>query len=112
MTSSRAFFAGISGAVALGALAAAAAPPAPKGQDAEIERYAKTMLDQGRKTFRYDTFGSEAFWGDTLQLQKAIAGANNGGMGPGVSPKTALSVGLKVDADALPQALKKQLKAG
>jgi hypothetical protein len=60
------------------------------------------MLDEGKKTFRYETFGSEAFWGDTLQLQKAIAGEKNGGVGPGVSPKTPLSVGLKVDADALP----------
>jgi hypothetical protein len=112
MPSSRAFFVGISATVTLGALAASAAPPALKGQDAEIARYAQTMLDQGRKTFRYDTFGSEAFWGDTLQLHKAIAGASNGGVGAGVSPKTALAVGLKVDADALPQALKKQLKAG
>jgi hypothetical protein len=70
------------------------------------------MLDQGRKIFRYDTFGSEAFWGDALQLHRAIAGTNNGGVGPGVSPKTALSVGLKVDEDALPQALKNSLKAG
>ena len=70
------------------------------------------MLEEGRKTFRYDTFGSEAFWGDALQLHKAIAGEKNGGVGPGVSPKTALSVGLKVDADALPDALKKQLAAG
>jgi len=59
-----------------------------------------------------ETFGSEAFWGDTLQLHKAIAGEKNGGVGPGVSPKTALSVGLKVDADALPDALKQQIKAG
>jgi hypothetical protein len=51
-----------------------------------------------------ETFGSEAFWGDTLHLHKAIAGEKNGGVGPGVSPKTALSVGLKVDADALPDA--------
>jgi hypothetical protein len=99
------FAAGLSGI-------ASAAPPALKGPDAEIARYAQTMLDQGRKIFRYDTFGSEAFWGDSLQLHKAIAGANNGGVGPGVSPKTALSVGLKVDADALPQALKNNLKAG
>ena len=70
------------------------------------------MLEEGRKIFRYDTFGSEAFWGDALQLHKAIAGEKNGGVGPGVSPKTALSVGLKVDADALPDALKKQVKAG
>ena len=86
--------------------------PAPKGADAEIVRHSQAMLDEGRKTFRYDTFGSEAFWGDALQLHKAIAGEKNGGVGPGVSPKTALAVGLKVDADALPDALKKQLKAG
>jgi hypothetical protein len=70
------------------------------------------MLSDGKKIFRYDTFGSEAFWGDALQLHKAILGAKNGGVGPGVSPKTALSVGLKVDADALPKSLKEQLKAG
>src|SRR5260221_1489040 len=86
--------------------------PHQKGVDAENARHAQTMLDEGRKTFRYDTFGSEAFWGDALQLHKAIAGEKNGGVGPGVSPKTALSVGLKVDADALPDALKKQLAAG
>ena len=44
-----------------------------------------------------DTFGDEAFWGDTLKLHQAIAGAKHGGVGPGVSPKTALAVGLKVD---------------
>jgi len=70
------------------------------------------MLEDGRQIFRYDTFGSEAFWGDALQLHKAIAGAKNGGVGGGVSPKTALSVGLKVDADALPDALKQQIKDG
>ena len=47
-----------------------------------------------------------------MQLHKAIAGAKNGGVGPGVSPKTALAVGLKVDADALPENLKAQIKAG
>jgi hypothetical protein len=95
-----------------GALIASAAAPAQKGFDAEIARYAQTMLDEGKKIFRFDTFGSEAFWGDALQLHKAIAGAKHGGVGPGVSPKTALSVGLKVDADALPDGLKKQIKAG
>jgi cytochrome c5 len=96
------------------ALASAAKGPAPsKGaNDADIARYSQTMLEEGRKTFRYDTFGSEAFWGDAIQLHKAIAGAQNGGVGAGVSPETALAVGLKVDADALPDALKKQIKAG
>ena len=100
------------GAAARPARTAAAAAPAPKGFDAEIAGHARAMLDEGRKTFRYDTFGSEGFWGDALQLHKAIAGEKNGGVGPGVSPKTALSVGLKVDADALPDALKRQLAAG
>src|SRR5207302_10448987 len=80
--------------------------------DTSIDNHARTMIASGRHIFRYDTFGSEAFWGDALQLHKAIAGVKNGGIGPGVSPKVALSVGLKVDADALPDALKKQLKAG
>jgi hypothetical protein len=88
------------------------AAPARKNFDAEIAEYSKTMLAEGRKIFRYDTFGSEAFWGDQLQLHKAIAGEENGGVGPGVSPKTALSVGLKVDVDALPAALRKKLAAG
>ena len=86
----------------------AAAPSA----DRAINQYAQRMIDQGRQIFRADTFGSEAFWGDALQLHKAIAGEKNGGVGGGVSPKTALSVGLKVDADVLPAALKQQIKDG
>jgi hypothetical protein len=82
------------------------------GFDEVISRNAQQMMENGRQIFRFDTFGSEAFWGDALQLHKAIAGAKNGGVGPGVSPKTALSVGLKVDADALPESLKQQLKEG
>jgi mono/diheme cytochrome c family protein len=80
--------------------------------DRMIGANAQTMIDEGRRTFRFDTFGSEAFWGDALQLHKAIAGAKNGGIGGGVSPMTALSVGLKVDVDALPKSLQGQLKAG
>src|SRR6202158_3466822 len=80
--------------------------------DRLVHRNAERMIEQGRQIFRYDTFGSEAFWGETLQLHKGIAGEKNGGVGGGVSPKTALSVGLKVDADALPDSLQQQLKAG
>jgi hypothetical protein len=80
--------------------------------DDSIPDNASTMIAQGRRTFRFDTFGDEAFWGDTLQLHKAIEGANLGGVGPGVSPRTALAVGLKVDVDALPGSLINQLKAG
>jgi hypothetical protein len=73
---------------------------------------AQQMLMDGRHTFRYDTFGDEEFWGDTLGLHKAIAGAANGGVGPGLTPKAALGAGLKVDLDALPAALVDQLEAG
>lgn len=82
------------------------------GFDEVVSKHDHEMMENGRHIFRYDTFGSEAFWGDALQLHKAIAGEKNGGVGGGVSPKTALSVGLKVDADALPEALKQQLKDG
>ena len=80
--------------------------------DRQISAYAQRMMDEGRRIFRFDTFGSEAFWGDALQLHKAIAGEKNGGVGGGVSPKIALSVGLKVDTEALPAALVAQIKAG
>src|SRR5215470_16953805 len=87
-----------------------------KGNSTEAERQtdanAQRMLDEGKQTFRYDTFGDEAFWSDALQLHRAIEGANFGGVGPGVSPGTALAVGLKVDTDALPQSLVSQLKHG
>ena len=56
----------------------------------------------GKQIFRFDTFGDEAFWSGVLHLDKAVAGAANGGFGAGVNPKAALSVGLKVDATALP----------
>jgi mono/diheme cytochrome c family protein len=73
---------------------------------------ASQVLAGGRHTFRFDTFGDEAFWGDTLKLHQAIQGSRFGGVGPGVSPKTALGVGLKVDVDALPPALVEDLKNG
>src|SRR6187401_260376 len=44
---------------------------------------ATLTFKEGRTTFRYDTFGSEAFWGDALKLHQAIAGQANGGVGPG-----------------------------
>ncbi|WP_157580749.1 hypothetical protein [Segetibacter koreensis] len=59
-------------------------------------------INDGKQIFRFDTYGDEDFWSGLLHLEKAIEGSNNGGFGPGVSPKTALAVGLKVDADALP----------
>ena len=67
---------------------------------------------QGENIFRFDTFGDQVFWGDTLKLHQAIEGAKLGGVGPGVSPKTALAVGLKIDIKALPRSLVEQLKRG
>ena len=89
---------------------ALAGPRASQGQ--VIEANAERMLDEGRRTFRYDTFGSEAWWGDQLQLHLALAGEKLGGVGPGVSPKKALAVGLKVDMEALPPALVQQIQRG
>lgn len=77
-----------------------------------VEEYALRLIEEGRQIFRYDTFGDEVFWGDTLKMHQAIAGEANGGVGPGVSPNTALSVGLKVDMDALPAELVEQVQAG
>ena len=82
------------------------------GFDRTIESNADRMLSEGRQTFRFDTFGDEAFWGDQLRLHDAIQGERFGGVGPGVSPRTALAVGLKVDVDALPPGLVKQIRQG
>jgi hypothetical protein len=60
------------------------------------------LLTFGKKIFRFDTFGDEQLWTDALRMQNVIKD---------VSPRTALSVGLKVDSDALPQALIDQIKA-
>lgn len=89
-----------------------AALPTLSANDEIIRDNMQGMFDQGRHIFRYDTFGDEAFWGGALHLQEAIAGDHLRGVGPGVSPRTALSVGLKVDADALPAGLVEQIKAG
>jgi hypothetical protein len=93
------------------ALSRRAAAESPEQTD-PIADNAQTMVKDGRKIFRFDTFGDEAYWGDTIKLHQALAGAKLGGVGPGVSPKTALAVGLKVDVDALPQAIVSGLKQG
>ncbi len=80
--------------------------------DAQIVANAAEFLAEGRTTFRFDTFGDEVFWGGALQLHQAIKGSALGGVGPGISPATALALGLKVDVDALPQSLINQLKQG
>jgi cytochrome c553 len=61
-------------------------------------------LSDGKSIFRFDTFGDETFWTDTLRMHEVIR--------TGVSPKTALAVGLKVDADALPPSVKAAIANG
>ena len=73
---------------------------------------ARNLIDEGREAFRHDTFGSEAFWGDTLRLHHSIAGAGLGGVGPGVSPRIALAVGLKVDVEELRPQTRQALRKG
>jgi len=72
----------------------------------------KLLVDDGKDIFRHDTFGDEDFWSGLLHIDKAIAGAANGGFGPGVSPNTALAVGLKVDSEALPPEVVAAIKSG
>ena len=80
--------------------------------DTTIDNNLRAMFEEGRRIFRYDTFGDEAFWSETLELHRAIAGEALGGVGPGVSPTQALDLGLKVDMDALPADLVAQIQAG
>ncbi len=90
--------------------------PKPPGSsssfDQIIRQHSSAMLDEGRQTFRYDTFGNEEFWGGLLRLHEAIEGSALGGVGPGVSPRAALEVGLKVDVNALSTATLDALQAG
>ena len=72
----------------------------------------RDLVAEGQRTFRFDTFGDESFWGGTLGLHRAIEGSQYGGVGPGLSPKTALAVGLKIDVDALPSSLVQSLRNG
>ena len=62
------------------------------------------LVEQGREIFRHSTFGNEVFWTDTARMHEVIESA--------VSPAVALSVGLQVDADALPQSVKDAIAAG
>jgi mono/diheme cytochrome c family protein len=62
------------------------------------------LVASGKQIFRFDTFGDEKFWTDTLHMEQVIQAA--------VDPVTALSVGLKVDMDTLPPAVVQAIQAG
>ena len=81
-----------------------------KSFDDRIEDHAREMLKEGRRVFRYDTFGSEEFWGGKLRLHQASVGEKLGGVGPGVTARHALQLGLKVDIGALPKILVEVLR--
>ena len=65
--------------------------PAVKAQaargdfNAAVNRNSERLMREGKEIFRYDSFGSEAFWGDQLQLHKAILRDKKGGVGKGLS---------------------------
>ena len=61
------------------------------------------MISDGRRIFRFDTFGDQVFWGGVLKLHEFVEG---------VTPRAALSVGLKVDVDALTPAQVQAIQQG
>lgn len=77
-----------------------------------VRQHSGHLHAEGQRIFRDDTFGSETFWGDQLRLHATIAGERLGGIGPGLSARQALALGLKVDVDRLPAAVVAALKAG
>src|SRR5262245_47188852 len=81
-------------------------------QPTKAESKNKSLVEQGKQIFRFDTFGDEDFWSGLLHIDKAILGMNNGGFGNGVSPVDALNVGLKVDVNALPPEVVAQIESG
>ena len=79
--------------ITIGALGAACSDPAP----AALPVLDPALVAQGKTIFRSNTFGDETFWTDTLHMNEVIQSA--------LDPTTALSVGLKVDSEALPAAV-------
>lgn len=61
------------------------------------------LVAEGKQTFRHDTFGDETKWTDALHMEQVVAT---------VDPTTALSVGLKVDAEALPPEVVAGIRSG
>jgi mono/diheme cytochrome c family protein len=78
-------------------------PPASEPPPSEGAKPAAPPVD-GQQVFRHDTFGDEQFWTDVAKMHEVIQKS--------VSPKTALSVGLKVDAEAIPPDVAQAIKAG
>src|SRR5688572_5248484 len=86
-------------------------PVTSENFDNATKANADRLFSEGQEIFRSDTFGSEAFWTQT-RLHQAIAGAKNGGVGAGVSPKQALALGLKVDVFKVPPGIATLVASG
>jgi len=81
-----------------------AAPQTPTGAESATDDFSAATLAAGQRVFRFDTFGDEQFWTDTARMHEVVQKS--------VSPVTALKVGLKVDADAIPPDVAAAIKAG
>ena len=76
----------------------------PTGAGPATDDFSPQNLAAGREVFRFETFGDEQFWTDTARMNEVVQKS--------VSPATALSVGLKVDAEAIPAEVAAAIKAG
>jgi cytochrome c5 len=76
----------------------------PTGGGPATDDLSPQTLAEGRQIFRFETFGDEKFWTDTARMHEVVQTS--------VSPATALTVGLKVDAEAIPAAVAQAIKAG
>ena len=97
--------------VALGIVVTLACAPQTPSSDnpqdpppAAGDNFSPQTLAEGQRIFRFETFGDEQFWTDTARMHEVVQKS--------VSPTTALSVGLKVDADAIPADVAAAIKAG
>jgi cytochrome c5 len=72
--------------------------------EADNSQPSPAVVAEGKQIFRFDTFGDESQWTDALRMHEVIRTA--------VDPTTALSVGLKVDADAFPAAVVQGIQNG
>ena len=88
----------VAASLVVGALISAAAVAGTRQMlavtpDTDIDEHAQQTADEGRRIFRFDTFGDESFWGGALKLHQAIEGSRVGGVGAGLSPRMALASG-------------------
>ena len=97
----------LAGALLLPACQSEAPPPggeAPAATDSAARESSAETVAMGQQVFRHETFGDEQFWSDTARMHEVIQKS--------VSPELALSVGLKVDAAAIPADVAQAIKDG